>query len=87
VAATIDSNTRTKDSTNHLADAPKEETMQAHHRCPNRSLALGFPPLVEAGKNEHRHDDVSKEVMVPAGVAVVRITQGFHLALPSTPIP
>jgi hypothetical protein len=43
--------------------------------------------LVEAGKNEQRHDDASKEVTAPAGVAVVRITQGFHPALPSTPTP
>jgi hypothetical protein len=87
VAATIDSNMRTKDSTNHLGDAPKEEMVQARRRCPNRSPALGFPPLVEAGKNEQRHDDASKEVTVPVGVAIVRITQGFHPALPSTPTP
>jgi hypothetical protein len=43
--------------------------------------------LVEAGKNKQRHDDASKEVMVPAGIAIVRITQGFHPALPSTLTP
>jgi hypothetical protein len=43
--------------------------------------------VVEAGKNERRHDDVSEEVTAPAGVIVVRIMQGFHLALPSTPTP
>jgi hypothetical protein len=43
--------------------------------------------VVEAGKNEQRHDDASKEVTAPTGVAVVRIMQGFHPALPSTPTP
>jgi hypothetical protein len=65
---------RTKDSMNHLGDAPTEETMQPHRRCPNRSPALGFPPVLEAGKNEQRHDDASKEVTAPAGVALVCIT-------------
>jgi hypothetical protein len=43
--------------------------------------------VVEAGKNEQRHDDASKEVTAPAGIAVVRFMQGFHPALPSTPTP
>jgi hypothetical protein len=43
--------------------------------------------LVEAGKNEQRHGDASKEVTAPTGVAVIRITQGFHPALPSTLTP
>jgi hypothetical protein len=29
--------------------------------------------VLEAGKNEQRHDDASKEVTAPAGVALVRI--------------
>jgi hypothetical protein len=33
--------------------------------------------VLEAGKNEQRQDDASKEVMAPAGVAVVCITLGF----------
>jgi hypothetical protein len=65
---------RTKDSTNHLGDAPKEEMMQLR-RSPNRSLAPGFPPVVEAGKNEQCHNDASKKVTVPAGIAIVRFTQ------------
>jgi hypothetical protein len=40
--------------------------------------------VVEARKNEQRHDDASKEVTAPA---VVRFMQGFHPALPSTPTP
>jgi hypothetical protein len=43
--------------------------------------------VVEAGKNEQCHDDASKEVTAPVGVAVVRFMQGFHPALPSTPTP
>jgi hypothetical protein len=43
--------------------------------------------MLEAGKNEQCHDDASKEVMAPAGVAIVRITHGFHPALLSTPTP
>jgi hypothetical protein len=43
--------------------------------------------VVEAGKNGQRNDDASKKVTAPAGVAVVRIMQGFHPALPSTPTP
>jgi hypothetical protein len=50
-------------------------------------LALGFFPVLEIVKNEQCLDDVSKEVMLPAGVAVVRFTQGFNPALPSTPTP
>jgi hypothetical protein len=45
---------------------------QLRRRRPNGSLALGFPLVVEAGKNEQRHDDTSKEVTAPAGVAIVR---------------
>jgi hypothetical protein len=61
--------------------------MQLCRRCPNGSPALGFPSVVEAGKNEQRYEDASKEVTTPAGVAVVRFMQGFHPALPSTPTP
>jgi hypothetical protein len=61
--------------------------MQLRRRPPNRSLALGFSLVVEAGKNEQRHDDASKEVTAPAGVAVIRFMQGFHPALSSTPTP
>lgn len=43
--------------------------------------------MLEAGKNGQRHDDASKEVTVPVGVAVVSITQGFLLTLPSAPTP
>jgi hypothetical protein len=43
--------------------------------------------LDEARKNEQRHDYASKEVTAPAGVAVIRLTQGFNLALPLTPTP
>jgi hypothetical protein len=56
-------------------------------RRPNRSPALGFPTMLEAGKNKQCHDDASKEVTAPAGVTVVRITQSFHPALMSTPTP
>jgi hypothetical protein len=77
---------RTKDSTNHLGDAPNEEMTQLRRRL-NRSMALGFPLVLEAGKNEQRHDDAFKETMTPTGVTVIRFKQGFHLALPSTPMP
>jgi hypothetical protein len=68
----------TKDSTNHLDDAHKEETMQLHRHYPSRRPALVFPPVFEAGKNEQHHDDASKEVMAPVGIAIVRTMQGFH---------
>jgi hypothetical protein len=66
------------DSTNHQGDTPKEKTTQPCHRRPNRRPALGFPPVLEAGKSEQRQDNASKEVTAPAGVAVVRITMGFR---------
>lgn len=47
----------------------------------------GFPPVLEAGKNGQCHDDASKEVTAPAGVAVVSFTQGFLPTLPSAPTP
>jgi hypothetical protein len=34
--------------------------LSRHRRGPNRSPALGFPPMLEAGKNEQCHDDASK---------------------------
>jgi hypothetical protein len=76
-----------QDSTNHLGDTPKEETTQLRRCRPNRSPVLGFAPVLEAGKNEQRHDNASKEVTAPVGVALVRFMQGFHPALPSTPTP
>jgi hypothetical protein len=45
----IDSNMRTKDSTNHLDDTPKEETTQLRRCRPNRSPALGFFPCSRHG--------------------------------------
>jgi hypothetical protein len=63
------------------------KTTQLRYRRPNRSPALGFPLVVEVGKNEQRHDDASKEVTAPADVVVVRFTHGFHPALSSTPTP
>jgi hypothetical protein len=62
---------------NHLGDAPKEGTTHTRRRRPNQSPALGFPPVVETGKNEQRHDDASKKVTAPVGVAVVHIMQAF----------
>jgi hypothetical protein len=41
--------------------------------------------MLEVGKNEQCHEDASKEVTAPAGVVAVRIMQGFHPALLSTP--
>jgi hypothetical protein len=43
--------------------------------------------MLEAVKNKQCHDDASKEVTAPAGVAVIHITHGFHPALLSTPTP
>jgi hypothetical protein len=43
--------------------------------------------VLEAWKNEQRQDDASKEVTALVGVAVVRITPGFHPGLLSTPTP
>jgi hypothetical protein len=44
--------------------------------------------MLEAGKkNKQRHDDASKEVTAPTGVAIIRITQGFRPHLSSTPTP
>jgi hypothetical protein len=74
----------TKDSTNHLGNS-KEETIQARRR-PNRSPALGFPPLVEAGKNEQRHDDASKKVTAPTGIAIIRLTQGHKTRCKESPL-
>jgi hypothetical protein len=34
--------------------------------------------VLEAGKHGQRHDDASKKVTAPAGVAVVSFTQGFR---------
>jgi hypothetical protein len=34
--------------------------------------------VLDTGKNEQRQDDASKEVTALEGVAVVRITMGFH---------
>jgi hypothetical protein len=45
------------------------------------------PPVLKAGKNKQCHDDGSKEVTMLGGVTVVRITQGYHSALLSTPTP
>jgi hypothetical protein len=74
VAATIDSNTRTKDSTNHIGDTPKEETRQACRRLPepksDSRVSLGG-----RGREERSaHDDASKKVTAPVGVFVVHIT-------------
>jgi hypothetical protein len=84
-AANTDSNWRTEDSTNHLDDASNEGMTQTRRRRPIRRPDLGFPPVFEVGKHGQSHDDASKEVTAPAGVAVVSFTQGFLLALPSTP--
>jgi hypothetical protein len=35
---------------------------------------LGFLLVLEEGKHSQRHDDASKKVTVPAGVAVVSIS-------------
>jgi hypothetical protein len=43
--------------------------------------------VLEAGKNEQRQDNASKEVTAPSGVTIVCITPGFHPALPLTPTP
>jgi hypothetical protein len=39
---------------------------------------LGFPPVLEAEKHGQHHDDASKKVMAPAGVAVVSFMRGFR---------
>jgi hypothetical protein len=42
--------------------------------------------MLEAGKkNNQHHDDASKEVTAPAGVAIICITQGFRPDLSSIP--
>jgi hypothetical protein len=44
--------------------------------------------VLKARKNEQCHDDASKEVTTPAGVAVIHITLGFYPALlASTDVP
>jgi hypothetical protein len=35
--------------------------------------------VLEAGKHGQRHDDASKKVTAPTGIAVVSFTQGFRL--------
>lgn len=50
-------------------------------------MDLGFPPVFEVGKHERSHDDASKKVTAPTGVAVVSITQGFRPAPSPTPRP
>lgn len=76
-----------EDSRNHLGDASNKGTTQLCRRRPIRWLDQGFPPVFEMGTHVQGHDDPSKEVTAPAGVAVVSSTQGFLLALPSTPTP
>jgi hypothetical protein len=75
----------TNDTTNHQGDAPKEEMTQPRHRRPNQRPALEFPLVLEAGKSEQRQDNDSKEVMAPAGVAIVRTTLGFRPGLAVDP--
>jgi hypothetical protein len=62
---------RTKDSMNHLGDAPRRKRRS---RRPNQRLALEFPSVLEAEKNKQRQDDAFKKVTAPAGVVVTRIT-------------
>jgi hypothetical protein len=77
-AADTDYIWRTEDSTSHQDDASKEVTTQPRHRRPIRRLDLGFPPVLEAGKHGQRHDDASKKVTAPTGVAVVSFMQGIR---------
>jgi hypothetical protein len=46
------------DTTSHQGDAPKKETTQPRRRRLIRRLALGFAPVLEAGKK--RQDNASK---------------------------
>jgi hypothetical protein len=78
---------RTRDSTNHLGDAPKEENDAAALPPPEPKSGSRVSSGGRGGEERAAHEDASKEVTVLAGVAVVRFTQGFHPALPSTPTP
>jgi hypothetical protein len=46
---------------------------------------LGFPTVLEAGEHGQGHDDASKKVTAPTGVAVVSNMQGFRPGLSTTP--
>jgi hypothetical protein len=46
---------------------------------PDPKIGSRVSPVLEAGKHGERHDDASKKVTAPAGVAVVNFTQGFCL--------
>lgn len=50
-------------------------------------MDLGFPPVLEVGEHEQGHDDASKKVTAPTGVAVVSNMQGFRPGLSTTPKP
>jgi hypothetical protein len=56
---------------NHQGDASKEGTMQPRRRHPIQRPDLEFPLVLEVGKHGQHHDDASKKVTAPAGVAVV----------------
>lgn len=52
---------------------------------PDPRTDLGFPPVLEAGEHEQGHDNASKKVTAPTGVAVISKMQGFRPGLSTTP--
>jgi hypothetical protein len=53
--------------------------MKPLRRRPIRRLDLGLPLVLEVGKHGQCHDDASKKVTTPTGIAVISFTQGFCL--------